>query len=762
MRFRDWVTALAGLAAVAVSIFVIGGVLRWTQAVVALLVAVSLAAAFVSKRGLARISPLIALIGIACALTGIQLLPLPGRLLEVLAPTSHALREDGATLFAISPAQTITADRPATLGALALFLILLGIAQIAMRISTTEKGRYRVVAVMAVLCGLTALTAGIHTMLGAPALYGLYEPQYAGPRILGPILNANSLACLMAVGAMLGIGLAAYRRQPAWLRALWLLVVAGCGVITVMTVSRGATLAFIAGGLMTVCVLIAQRLIGHEMSKRRRARFMTNALPIGVVAACMVILVVWMNAGTVERQLTQLSTDELSQTRSKFVAWKSAADLVEESPWMGIGRGAFESVFTRVHPASGLATYSHVENEYIQAVVDWGVLGALALAFAAIWLAVVAVKRWRDGPLAAGALGALTVVAIQSNVDFGIEFLGLAAPVTAIAATLAYVPLRDITRLQAVRVMRGTHIAALGAAAALLLSSATTLVDEDRREIDEHRSFTTVRAAAERHPLDYYGYAVGAELADRANDARAIRLLNHAMVLHPTHPGLHRMAARMLYRDGFVSQATIEYAAALRFTAAPAKLIAEIVAFFPTQEAALALPADYPEVELLVRTLIELRRPDVATLWLERVLQQRPNQSRACAQVFLVAQSGDLKATQVGTRRCAEMLPDYQTRLSLARTLANQLAYTEIIALLQDVDTWESRVDDKIDAWLVLCDAHLAVDKADDAKRCLRRLDASPDMRVERRNEILTRLETLAKHAEGHHPAGTGGSASVP
>jgi O-antigen ligase len=743
MRFRDWVTALAGLAAVAVSIFAMGGVLRWTQAIVAVLVAVSLGAAFVSKRGLGRLSPLMVLLGIAAALTAVQLIPLPGGLLDLLSPTANALREDGSALLATSPAQTITTDRPATLGALAFFLILLGIAQIAMRLSTTEKGRYRVVAVVAALCGLAALITFIHTMFAMTELYGVYKPYYAQPIVLGPILNANSLACLMAVGAMLGIGLAAYRRQPGWLRALWLLVVAGCGVITVTTVSRGATLAFIAGGLMTVCVLVAQRLIGGDVSKRRRARFMTSALPIGVVAACMVVLVVWLNAGNVERQLSQLSVDELSQTRSKFVAWKSAAQLIEESPWVGSGRGAFESAFTRVHPASGLAIYSHVENEYIQAVVDWGVLGALALAFAAIWLAVVAVKRWRDGPLAAGALGALTVVAIQSNVEFGIEFLGLAAPVTAIAATLAYVPLRDVTRLRAVRLGRGAHIVALAVVAGLLLSSATTLLDEDRRAIDANRSFATVRVSAERHPLDYYSYAVAAELADRAKDPRAIRLLNHAMLLHPTHPGLHRMAARMLYRDGFVSQATIEYAAAIRFTSKPDKLIAEIVSFFPRDEAAQAIPVDYPNHEMLARTLIDLGRTDVATRWLERVLVQRPNQARACDQLFFIAANGNVDAARIATRRCTEILPDYPARVSIANALASRKAYAEVIEFLRDVDSWESRVDDKINGWLAVCDAHTGLGHIEEAKRCLRLLDGSPDMRIERRNEIITRLETI-------------------
>ena len=51
--------------------------------------------------------------------------------------------------------------------------------------------------------------------------------------------------------------------------------------------------------------------------------------------------------------------------------------------------------------------------------------------------------RSRFPPVACAALGALAVVAIQSNVDFGVELVGLALPVTAIAATLTYVPMRD-------------------------------------------------------------------------------------------------------------------------------------------------------------------------------------------------------------------------------------------------------------------------------------------------------------------------------
>ena len=241
MRFRDWVSAIAGFVAVAVSVFVIGGVLRSTQAIVALLVAVALGASWVSRRGFTRLSPLSALLGLATGLTGLQLVPLPHAVLDILAPTQNALREDGASLLHVAPAQTLTTDVPATLGALAFFVILLGLAQIALRMSTTEKGRYRIVAAIAGMCGLVALTVGIHELLGLRALYGLYEPQHAQPIIMGPILNGNSLACLMAAGAMLGIGLAAYRRQPGWLRVVWLLVVAGCGAISLAQPTPAST-----------------------------------------------------------------------------------------------------------------------------------------------------------------------------------------------------------------------------------------------------------------------------------------------------------------------------------------------------------------------------------------------------------------------------------------------------------------------------------------------------------------------------------------
>lgn len=755
MRLRDQLTGIAALAAIAVAIFAVGGVLRWSQALVAVLAGLALCGTALSHREPARLSPLVALLGIATGLTILQLLPL-GPIVDGISPMVAALRSDGSELLGIAPWNALTADAPATLTALVSLLALLGLALVTLRIATSERGRYRIVAAVAALCGLAAVVTGIHEILGLRALYGLYEPIYAQPILLGPLLNTNTLAGLTAVGATLGIGLAAHRRQPGWLRALWLVQIIACGAVTAGTVSRGATLALLGGALVTIALLLAQRFAPQDGSRRSRARLVSTALPMSVLAGCLVVLVIYSNAGNVERQLSQLSFDELHYSRSKFAAWRSATQLVEESPWIGVGRGAFEPTFTRVHEPSGLATYAYLENEYLQAAVDWGIPGTLLLALALLWFAFIAGRRWRDSAITAGALGALVVVGIQSNVDFGLQFLGLAAPVTAIAATVAYVPLREARRPLLAPALRIIHAVALLVGAGLLLTSITTPLDEDRRVIARTASLDRVRESVARHPLDYYGYAVAADLSSRRGDPQAIRLLNHAMALHPTHPHLHRMAARMLHTQGFVAQAEVEYAAALRMTISPKPLLAEIVGKFSAEQAASALPLDHAHPAVLVRTLQELGRGDIARRWLARVLRVHPHASQVCALLYKIAEGGDTEAAEIAGRRCADRLPDYQTRLSLARMLATKGNHVEAILLLEDVESWQSRRDDKIDAWLALCDAHLALRYIDETKRCLRRLDASPDMLEERRGEIIKRLDAI------HDQRSPTGSAAVP
>ncbi len=753
MRVRTVATEIGCLAALAISILAAGGGTRWSQALVGIVVAVALGILVPSQRQLKRVSPLIALIGAALFLTALQLVPLPSSLLHALSEGA-TWRDDGAELAKVSPHQGITMDAAESLRALVALAIMLGIAVLALRTAVSERGRYKLIAAVACAIGVATIVTGLHTVFGATSLYGVIETKHH-PHALGPLLNMNHLGCLAAIGAVVSIGLAAYSRQPSWTRALWFVNGAACGGLTVYTVSRGATLALVAGAFVTIAILVAQR---FTRERTGRVQFTTRSLPIAIVAMCVLVVIVYSTAGSVGQKLEATSFDELHSPTSKFGAWRSSLHIVQDAPWLGIGRGGFESYFTRLHPTSGQLVFSHVENEYLQAVLDWGIVGAIVLALAGAWLVLFVIRRWRDGPLSAAAIGGISVVLVQSTVDFGAEILGIAVPAILLVSTLAYVPLKEAAPadLRRVRALRVAHVIALLVGSVLLRTNVTKTVTEDHETLAslQTRDLAAVESAVldaiERHPLDYYAYAVAAELAFRRNDANGVRLLNHAMRLNPSHGGLHRIAARRLRRAGHLQQAALEYAVALRFSSSPVALLEEIAKEIPLAQAPMAIPTDFSRPELVVTTLRSMNRNELANEWLARVVTRHPGDARACDLLARRAREhGDGRAAMIVATKCAGTVTDAGARMAIASVLSRDARPAEAIAMFGDIANASGSTDEKYAAWQALCEMHRHQKNLDAAADCLRTLQASPDLSPTLLHTITTLLGLIEEERKG-------------
>ncbi len=741
---RDRITAGLVALAVAVAIFALGSAQRWAQAVVGGIAALAVLSQLTSHRGIRERSPLLIGIGGALAITLLQLVPLPDAWIATVSETLDGYRRDGAAVAGIDVASTITMDLPGTLRATSFLATLLGLAWVSLRLAASERGRYFLTASVAGLAALAALVTGIHELVGATSLYGLYEPRHASPPVLGPLLNSNHLGNLMAVGAVTSAGLFLHPRQPNRRRIAWAGAAVGCLVATLASMSRGAVIAVGAGFVVMIGTFAAQRISAHPAgtSRRRGEGFLMRTVPIAIFVMCSLSIAVYLSAGSMMQQFESTKLDELHDPHSKYVAWRSATILIEESPWVGVGRGAFEPAFTRVHPASSIVTFSHAENEGLQAVVDWGIPASIVLALIAAWALLLAIRRWNDGPLAAGALGALMVVAFQSNFDFGIELLGLAAPVVVLFATLAYHPLHEVRRVPATYGARIALALAIVAGGVVLLSDHTRTIDEDHEALAQPNvSRDTLLAAIERHPLDYYAYAQLANSYIRAEDPHGVRLLNHAMRLHPTHAGLHRIAARLLVRAGRLEQAESEYSAALRGSRDIRAILTEVAVTLPIDHAAPAIPTEL-DVDIVTRALLREDKIDLALAWLERVLAVRSDLHTSDVLYSLALEHKRLGPAERAARRRCQLLPSQQCRLALAKILAQAKHHTDVITQLQDVAEWTGHRDDKIAAWFLLCDAYTAADNTSEARFCVRRLDAS-GLVAPGDGEIQKRLEAL-------------------
>jgi O-antigen ligase len=747
VRLRDRLSLAIGGLALLVSVLVIGGALRWTQALVAGLVALALVMQVGSRRRLDHLSPITVLLGIAIVLTALQLLPLPAGLLDALNAPGNELRDDGAALSGTAPWRVISMDPAGTLRALAFFITLLGVAILGLRIASSERGRYLVLAGVAIACGLAAAVTGLHTLLNMHQLYGVYAPQHATPPLLGPLLNANHLGGLMAIGAVLAVGLMFHGRQAAQLRVLWVVIAVGCSTTALATQSRGAALALGLGLVTAIALLVTGRIRAPSSDDGRHHRALINEVPITIVIAFGLAVAVYTSAGKVADQLDNTSLAELNQPLSKYAAWRSSFTLVEEAPWLGIGRGALEPTFTRIHEPSAYVTFSHLENEYVQAVVEWGVPGAILLGLALAWCIVVAAKRWRDGALAACALGASAAILFQSSVDFGIELLGLAVPMVLVATTLLGVRLRE-SRGLAIRAARGSLVVALVAAAVVLVLPSTRTIQEDHDFLTEPRDHVVadVLPVIERHPLDYLAFGEAAAIMVRTGDPRAAKFLNHALRLHPTHPGLHRLTARMLIASGRRSQGAVEYALALRGTLTPKSMVAEIVTLLPEVHlAAAAIPIDATNRGHILRALAGLNRNDIAVHWLQRVVLGPRRDLAVIDELYALAMKlHELPiAEQAARRRLVESRTN-ASRIMLARVMFRREAFDQVLKDLADVPRWKGRIDEQAEAWFLMCDAHIEKRAWDPALECLHKLDGSGIIAPTRRNEVVKRLTIVS------------------
>lgn len=160
-----------------------------------------------------------------------------------------------------------------------------------------------------------------------------------------------------------------------------------------------------------------------------------------------------------------------------------------------------------------------------------------------------------------------------------------------------------------------------------------------------------------------------------------------------------------------------------------------------TTDAAASIPIDYPVPASILRSLSELERDDVAERWLVSRLLEHPSQDLEMLDTLYELAFGR-KDYDVALRTAQARLAVVNTptsRMMVARIRYAQKDYAAVYEQLADVETWRGSIDDRSDAWLLVCDSYRDQNRWDDALHCLHKLDATGSMAT-RRDELAKRL----------------------
>ena len=270
-------------------------------------------------------------------------------------------------------------------------------------------------------------------------IYWLKELKHGGAPF-GPFVNRNHFAGYMEMVIPLALGslvartlhidfphkglspkdkvLAFFGRETAIVILLYSAVVIMMFSLF-FSISRGGILSLLVG-IIIFAVL---------MPKKRRLT------PIFAILG--VIFVIGALQEFVVKRFLEISDVGFSH---RYDFWKDSVGIIKDFPIFGTGLGDFPWVFTRYQSLRPEAFVRHAHNDYIEFMVDMGLLGLFAVIAACVlyFLYVTAVLNRRKSTytraMVCGGIASLGAVLTHSAVDFNLHISSNALLATLIAA----------------------------------------------------------------------------------------------------------------------------------------------------------------------------------------------------------------------------------------------------------------------------------------------------------------------------------------
>ena len=372
------------------------------------------------------------------ALVLLQLVPLPPRVLAFVSPGSFAIRDEVALVplrswlpISVNPADT--ARGLAFLAAMSLLYL-----AVFRELAEQDAWRRRLAATV-VATGLALIVVGLvqAASLNPTRIYGLWKPTWDWG-VFGPYVSKNHFAGYLVMAIPLAFAFAAEAFQT--LRDEW----EGRRVGWVALGGR-------AGNALVRHVAVAVALVVGLLAARSRGAFTAFLLSTAVLPAVLprrrqgaaLVLVIalvalgWMGTGWSARAF---GLDRLRLGRLDL--WADAVKIFPDFPVLGAGFNAFGTSYLRYQTVATYEWYGEAHNEYLQALLDLGVVGAAVVVALLVVLFVRAARHAPRSSLRAGLFGSLLALALHNVVDFNWQIPANAATFVALAGLAVSPPRR--------------------------------------------------------------------------------------------------------------------------------------------------------------------------------------------------------------------------------------------------------------------------------------------------------------------------------
>ncbi len=390
-----------------------------------------------------------------------QAIPLPSGVLKVLAPAMHSSRMslvpdvpervcgDAQPPVAL-PADTLSLDPEASVRTAAQLAAAWILFETVIKLGGGISSFRRFGLALVGNSTLLALFSLIQSLVWNGKIYWIRPaPWSAGQHAGGPFVCHNHLAAYLNLGLGFALGLLLTLNSNApvaqgrrgrlsrrWGARLWAAYATGIIVLGILVShSRGGFLAMIGAAILMLLILRPEVM-------RLKTGLITMILLLSLFLVAVGSASPFQRLATIPDSIAKGLSGRAEGLSYRAEVWKGAVEAWWAHPIFGTGLGCFlPATIPHIHRDRGFF-YFHAENEYLQVLVEGGVvgLGLALLALAGVARsarhAAGAMTTPRDRSLIYGAWFSCLALAIQCLSDFPLHIPGVAVPAVVLAAFL--------------------------------------------------------------------------------------------------------------------------------------------------------------------------------------------------------------------------------------------------------------------------------------------------------------------------------------
>ena len=320
---------------------------------------------------------------------------------------------------------SLSMDVEATRGATTVTFFLFACFLIASNFFRTSEGLRSLTNFLVVFGLALAVFALIQHFTWEGRLFWFRPMPVAGAGTGGPFVNRNHFAGYMEMLIPIPLALALSRSLRLEARLIYAFAAAIMGIAELASLSRGG-LVSLAFGLVFLAIISARHKRDETRSAKRSSFIFQPALLVGAMAAAIVVGVVWVGADL--DIMRRVANDPLTTgaTMDRQAVWGDTLKMITAHPILGVGLGAFETIYPIYGRGNGTFAIQFAHNDYLQVLADGGIVGgALTLWFIiAVFRDFAHGTRSRDPLLNALALGGgsgIVALLVHSLFDFNLQ-----------------------------------------------------------------------------------------------------------------------------------------------------------------------------------------------------------------------------------------------------------------------------------------------------------------------------------------------------